>query len=174
MELSLPSNDIAMPDHQPLSPVALTVVGSVVAFIMLLRWAALPRPFPGIPYNKASAGRVLGDIPEFKGSKGFRFWLGDQFARHNSPIVQIFIKPFARPILLIGDFREAQDVMIRRFKEFDRSSVTSDCFRTLLPESHLSMKTADPRFKHQKELLKDLMTWEFLNEVRGRESRSGF
>jgi len=155
--------------------VVFTAVGGLVAsLLLLLRWAVLPRPIPGIPYNKASARRIMGDIPDMKKGNGIRFWYREQLARHNSPIVQVFNKPFRGPLLLVADPRETQDVMMRRTREFDKSTMTSESFKCLLGDSHISMKSADHRYKHNKELLRDLMSPAFLNEVCKAPSRGRF
>jgi hypothetical protein len=76
---------------------AITVIGGVVVVLLILRWAALPKPIPGIPYNAASASRVAGDIPEMNAAAvtpGVRVWMRNQFAIHGSPVVQIFVQPF--------------------------------------------------------------------------------
>jgi len=44
--------------------VAVTIVVGVAA-ITLLVWSLYPKPLPGIPYDSASPGRMLGDIPGF-------------------------------------------------------------------------------------------------------------
>lgn len=44
-----------------------TVIASVCIFaavVALAYRAILPKPIPGIPYNKASASRILGDAPD--------------------------------------------------------------------------------------------------------------
>lgn len=147
----------------PLRFVIVTLV--VVLFLLqLLRWA-LPKPFLGIPHNKDAARHIMGDIPEMKKAKGIRLWYREQLSKHQSPIVQVFNKPFRGPLLLVADAREAQDVLMRRTREFDKSSLTGDSFKCLLGNSHISMKSADPRYKHNKELLRDLMSPAFLNEV---------
>ncbi|KAK1758058.1 cytochrome P450 [Echria macrotheca] len=141
----------------------------VTSLLLLLRWAALPRPIPGIPYNRESARRIMGDIPDMKKAKGIRLWYQAQLARHNSPIVQVFNRPLRGPLLLVADAREAQDVLMRRTREFDKSTMTSDSFKCLVGDSHISMKSADHRYKHNKELLRDLMSPAFLNEVSAPE-----
>jgi hypothetical protein len=41
-----------------------TVVGLIVSLALtLLYHAGKPKPIPGIPYNGASAGNLLGDVP---------------------------------------------------------------------------------------------------------------
>jgi len=73
--------------------------------------AVLPKPIPGIPYNKQSTSRILGDLPELlKWQKGegqlFQF-LTHQLTKHNSPIVQLFLRPFGQPWVVICDFCES-------------------------------------------------------------------
>ena len=46
-----------------MTSVALLAV-TVVAVIYLGYRAALPRPLPGIPYNKDAASKLFGDVPE--------------------------------------------------------------------------------------------------------------
>ena len=89
----------------------------------------------------------------------------DQFAIHDSPIVQIFVAPFKKPWILVSDFREAQDVVMRRGREFDKSSLTNESFSGVVAASHICMKSSDSRFKNNRELIKDLMSSQFLNEV---------
>lgn len=137
-----------------------------------LYYLALPKPLPGIPYNPESRWRLLGDVPSILASPYRRRWFPDQCVRHGSPIVQIFLSPFGRPAVLVSDFREQQDVCLRRHREFDRSDFNRAVFGGLSPEHHISMKTSDPRFKGNKELLRDLMTPAFLNNVGGCLSRS--
>jgi hypothetical protein len=94
-----------------------------------------------------------------------RAWMRGQFAAHNSPIVQLFIRPLGKPYVLVSDFREAQDILIRRTKEFDRSNRSIAAFRGLVGDSHIAMRSTDHRFRTSKELVKDLMSTTFLNEV---------
>jgi hypothetical protein len=158
--------------EMPTLTVIAAVCSLVAVLIPLLRWAALPKPFPGIPHNETSASRVQGDVPEMTKTGRVRFWLREQFAVHNSPIVQVFVNPFSKPWILVSDFREAHDVMTRRTKEFDKSNRTCDSFVGVMADSFVSMKTPDHRFKHNKELLKDLMTSSFLNDVRRTDALS--
>lgn len=152
--------------YQPSSLVFLTaVLGLGAILIPLARWLALPKPIRGIPYNKSSAKRIFGDTREMMKDGRVRAWMREQFTVHNSPVLQVFTSPFARPWVLVSDFREAQDIMMRRTHEFDKSNRTVDSFIGVMRNSFVSMKTPDPRFKHHKELVKDLMTTAFLNEV---------
>lgn len=139
-------------------------VAAVLA-LGLLYYLALPKPYPGIPYNPEARWRILGDVPSIQASPYRRRWFMEQCIRHKSPIVQLFLSPFGKPIVLVCDFREQQDVCLRRHREFDRSSLNKVVFGGVAPEHHISMKTADPRFKGNKELLRDLMTPAFLHDV---------
>ncbi|KAI1345362.1 cytochrome P450 [Xylaria sp. FL0043] len=128
-----------------------------------------PRPLPGIPYNSAALDRFMGDYPEIKeyiqSGKGYRVWLGSLSRRHNSPVTQVFLAPYARPCVVLSDYRESFDILTRRTKEFDRSGRTAATVRGIVPNSLITMTSSDPRFKGNKELTKDLMTPSFLHEV---------
>ncbi|TWU71301.1 hypothetical protein ED733_002374 [Metarhizium rileyi] len=125
-----------------------------------------PKPLPGIPYNKDIG--ILGDLPELhaallEGSS--RPWMWRMAKRHNSPIVQMFFPPFQKPSVIIVDYHESYDIIVRRTKEFDRSTRSTEIFSTVVPDHHIAMKSSDQRFKRNKELVKDLMTPSFLSDV---------
>lgn len=100
-------------------------------------------------------------------------WITLQNIGLQSPIVQVFGRPLARPWVVITDFREAQDILLRRTKEFDRSNFLGDVFLGLLPEHHISMKT-DPTFKQHRRWLQDLMTPAFLHQIAGPQIYTAF
>ncbi len=137
----------------------------ITVTILLARWLLLPRPFSGIPHNKKAASQILGDVPGLKASNGVRAFMRDQFIKPNSPIVQVFMSPLSKPWVLIGDYREAHDIAASRFREFDKSKLTSDSFRGIVPQSFVSYKAEHPVYKHSKELLKDWMTPSFFRNV---------
>jgi len=141
----------------------------VSAIVYLIRRCLLFKPIPGIPYNKAAAHSILGDIPEmisYMNATGEVFeWMTSQIERHNSPIVQVFARPFSKPWVFISDFQESQDILMRRTKEFDRSAFFGDIFLGVFPDHHISKKSKDPHFKSNRALLKDLMTPAFLHDV---------
>lgn len=91
-------------------------------------------------------------------------WVTLQNVKLRSPIIQLFTRPLAKPWVVITDFREAQDILLRRTKEFDRSDMVGDAFLGLMPEHHIFMKTNDI-FKRNRQWLKDLMTHDFLHQV---------
>ncbi|KAK0622783.1 cytochrome P450 monooxygenase [Immersiella caudata] len=152
------------------APNLLFLLAISVLLLVSARWTLLPRPLPSIPYNREAARRILGDVPELKASSGIRAFMRGQFLRHQSPIVQVFMSPLSRPWVLIGDFREAHDIAASRYREFDKSTLTSDSFRGIVPQSFVSYKAEHPVYKHSKELLKDWMTPSFFRSVSAPET----
>ena len=154
------------------SPTVLALGAFSATLLYLLYRAALPHPIPGIPYNKDAARSILGDVPEFlkyvKDNHGQAMeWWFQQVAKHDSPIVQLFLRPLGRPIVVVADYREAMDVLLRRHKEFDRSTIFEDVFGGVLRYHHIGQKTSE-KVKAQKRLLADTMMPSFLNEASPR------
>ncbi|KAF5001394.1 hypothetical protein FDECE_10957 [Fusarium decemcellulare] len=125
----------------------------------------LPKPIPGIPYNVEAANSWLGDLPEFRAAPNRRTWWADQAVKHQSPLVQVFLRPFGRPWVFVADYYEAADICQRRTKDFDRSDVTISQFGGVAPGHHIVLRSSDPQFKKNKELVRDLMSANFLQEV---------
>ncbi|KAK4548598.1 hypothetical protein LTR36_009508 [Oleoguttula mirabilis] len=131
---------------------------------------ALPKPIPGIPYSVDSANRILGDVPDAlkwhrERSEIFTF-LTAQAVKHRSPIAQVFLRPFGKPWVILTDFREAQDIMTRRTREFDRSAFFGDLFFNLGPGNQVHMPTGDVWRAHRR-LMADTMSNAFMNDVAG-------
>lgn len=139
----------------------------LLALYGLYRWL-LPKPLTGIPYNPDSTKRLFGDIPslvkEVSSTGDMAGWIHKQAERSRSPVSQIFLKPLGRPTLLVSDFREAQDVLLHRSKEFDRSGFTKELFYGVGGNHHITMRTG-PEWKGRRRLLQDLMSPGFLNNV---------
>ncbi|OQE42360.1 hypothetical protein PENCOP_c004G07675 [Penicillium coprophilum] len=149
--------------------VASLLLGSFLSVLYLGYRCMLPRPILGIPYNQEATKNVLGDIPawiehEKKTGESLN-WLPLQAKKLNSPIIQIFGNPLTKPWIILSDFRESQDILLHRTKEFDRSDHFGNAFKGLVPDHHISMKTTNPQFKVHRRLIQDLMTPAFLNEV---------
>lgn len=161
-----------------LSPPAIFVlIGGATALLYYFYKKALPQPIPGIPHNHGSEKRILGDMPGMisavlKTEQIFP-WMTSQNIKLNSPIIQLFCRPLQKPWVVITDFRESQDILLRRTREFDRSDFLGDVFIGLTPDMHISMKSYEERFKQHRNLLKDLMTLGFLNEVSHSRSTEG-
>lgn len=154
---------------QRYTPTALGVTIVVCLFFFAYR-SALPKPIPGIPYDERAARNLFGSLPEMisyiKQNGVVIPWLTSLNAKHHAPLVQFFGAPFTKPTLVLSDFQESQDILLRRTKEFDRASRSLQSFQGLIPNHHIAMKSADPRFKGNKELVRDLMSPHFLADVR--------
>jgi len=153
-----------------LGPTTTTLLVSIFGLALWrLYIAILPKPIPGIPYNHASARSILGDIPGYIlaawRTREPITWLLSQARATGSPISQIFLAPLGgRPFVTITDFRETQDILLRRGKEFDRSSMLSETLGVALPHHHITRKT-DAIWRSQRRLLQDLMLPKFLHGV---------
>lgn len=151
-------------------PTAAVVALTISAFCYLCYRAALPRPLPGIPYNKKSAKRFLGDAPDlFKhvAEHGDAFsYVAKMAIEMNEPIFQVFMQPLGRPWVVIMDSRETNDILTRRMKDFDRSSFFGQIFSSMLPNAHVHMPTSDEWHTHRR-LISDTMSPAFLNQVAG-------
>ncbi|KAI1109151.1 cytochrome P450 [Nemania sp. NC0429] len=148
------------------------LVALLAVVLYLARRALLPKPLAGIPYNRDAANKILGDVPEMldyvKRTKRIFCWLTSLTARHQSVIIQAFIKPGSLPWVVVTDPFEAQDILLRR-KEFDRSGILGDFAGGILPEQHANMLSSDVRFKNQRNLINHLMAPSFLSKVSGPE-----
>ncbi|GAB1743990.1 hypothetical protein NU219Hw_g1030t1 [Hortaea werneckii] len=151
------------------------LVGIAAACLYLLYRVALPKPIAGIPYNKHSATRMFGDVPDalawYRKRQELFSYLAAQTVKLNSPIVQVFLRPFGKPWVILADFREAQDIMVRRTREFDRSDFFGDLFFTLGPGNQVHMPTGDEWRAHRK-LMADTMSNSFLHDVIGPQIHS--
>lgn len=149
--------------------IVITIFAGAVVLLYLAYQRALPKPLPGIPYNTEAVHSLLGDAAAIKklqeqGGRP-RAWFGEQNVKHKSPLVQVFVAPLSKPMLLLSDFREGQDILLRRSKEFDHGPRNLAAFSGVLANHHIGMRTSDPRFRANRELIKDLMTPVFLHTV---------
>ncbi|CAK1360498.1 unnamed protein product [Cercospora beticola] len=140
----------------------------VVACAGLLYWHLLPKPLQGIPYNRKSATRLLGDLPDmlkWSSSTGEPFYFLPKLCQDlASPIVQVFLFPGTKPCVVLADGQEAYDIMLRRTNEFDRSPFFADTFRAWLPNS-LPALASNEEWKHQRRIFSDTMAPSFLQRV---------
>ncbi|KAM5345899.1 hypothetical protein ACJ41O_011760 [Fusarium nematophilum] len=137
----------------------------IILFLYRSGFHIKQHPLPRIPHNEEAETRFLGDIAEIKTVKYRRKWLWSQPQRHGSPLAQIFIHPCEKPTVVVSDYREVVDICARRPKEFDRGTRNKECMGLMAPNFHMTMESRDPRFRVHRELLRDLMTPAFLNEV---------
>ena len=160
--------------HLPLSSgmmtptsVCLALAFVAVGVYALYLWL-LPKPLPGIAYNPEATKSLFGDAPdmtrEISATGEFSVWMAKQVEKMKSPVCQIFVRPFSKPWILVADFRESQDILMRR-TEFDKPTFLSDGMEAL-GDFHARYKT-NSAFKARRQLKQDLMTPSFLNNFMG-------
>lgn len=155
---------------------SLVLIGAFVVYRQLL----LPQPIPGIAYNASAAASLLGDAPDMaravKDTGEFGPWCAAQIVKAGAPLCQVFVRPFAKPWVLLADFREAQDILGRRTvpthkdedADFDKSTFITDSMH-VLGDFHgtLRASTRGSDFKRGRALIQDLMAPTFLQNVVG-------
>ncbi|KAK4152164.1 hypothetical protein C8A00DRAFT_35133, partial [Chaetomidium leptoderma] len=141
---------------------------ATVGFILILR-KLYPKPYPGIPYNEASANRLMGDVldlvPVIKATNEFSdalFTVTTQ--KLGTPIAQLLFPGIRKPLIILEDAREIEDMLVRRNKEFDKAPMALDIFRPMFPRASLAQFTT-PELRAQKRLWADVMSPEFLRKV---------
>lgn len=158
-------------------PATIAVTGALFFSAFLLYQWLIPKPIPGVPYNDEARKTIFGDIPSLvkhtKTSKVIIDWMNSHTERHNSPIVQVWIQLFGRPTVIVNDFREAQDILLRRTKEFDKPDMLSDLMWGANPEHH-TVQASNDRFRSQRKLMQDLMTPTFLHGVAAPQLHNNF
>ncbi|GFF57696.1 cytochrome P450 27C1 [Aspergillus udagawae] len=142
-------------------------ISCVLALYLFYQWL-LPKPIVGIPFSVAATQNLLGDVPdlaaEVSRTRNFNSWLKKKAESFNSPVAQVFMRPFSKPFVILSDFREIQDILLHRKDDFDRTDMAYEMFGGLVPNFHLHMKT-NARWKSHRRLLQDLMVPRFLNNV---------
>ncbi|RYP76885.1 hypothetical protein DL771_001438 [Monosporascus sp. 5C6A] len=155
------------------TPSSMLLVGAVLAIVYAVYRRALPKPIPGIPYVEESASRLFGDSPRVaelqKAGRNPTDFFVETAGLTKSPISQVFFLPFQRPMVILSDFREAQDLVTARSKDLERGAFNNETFGGITPEHFISMNTSDQRFKTTRGLTNDLMTPRFLNDVSAPE-----
>jgi hypothetical protein len=141
---------------------------TIVVFIL---YAALPKPIPGIPYTHKSRWSLFGDAVDFvnytkQTGEGFRRF-AVKSRELQSPIFQVFLGPFRKPIVVVADIQELIDISSRRTKEFDRGGFLTEWVGILFPEGTISMPSHD-KFKQRRNTWAVTMTSQFLNTVSAR------
>ena len=149
--------------HVP--PTLFSAVVFLTGLYALYRWVLLPKPLPGIPHDRVTAKKVMGDAPALRSDPdGLAEWCSKQLAKLETPICQVFMGPdfWQKPIVLVADVGEARDVLLGR-SDFDRSSYIIERF-PLFGHFHLNMKTTED-WKLARQWSRDLLTPQYLNDV---------
>ncbi|ROW07878.1 hypothetical protein VMCG_03462 [Cytospora schulzeri] len=139
------------------------------ACLLVISWfirKLYPKPYPGIPYNKRSANRITGDIPDLvpllKATNEFSdplFTVTTQ--KLGTPIAQFLFPGIRRPFIVLEDPREIEDILMRRNKEFDVAPMAVEMYGPMFPYAMVAQYST-PELKAQKRLWADAVKSEFL------------
>lgn len=151
-----------------LSPTATLVVLALIGCLYLLSRAALPNPLPGIPFVPGSEKNLLGNLPlalaHAKNAGRFSSYFYKPAEDLRVPLLQLFMRPFGRPWLLLCDGQEAQDLMTRRAHEFEYADFAIDLHRGAWPGTLPALKTND-RWRANRRMLGETATSKYVNTV---------
>ncbi|KAJ7815931.1 cytochrome P450 [Mycena leptocephala] len=160
------------------SATLVTGAAVVLAGSLAIYQLGKPKPLPFIPHNK---------LPWFKGDTPFLMKMGkenpgfsyafDDTATRLGPVSQLVLGlgsswvaklcGLGRAIVILADAQEAQDILVNRGSEFDRSKGTSAQFSATLREGMLGLPTGE-QFKHHKRYLAITMTNPYLSRMTPR------
>lgn len=87
-----------------------------------------------------------------------------QFRKLQSPIIQLFLAPFWKPLIFINDTREVEDLIQNRSKEFDKAPSSVDPFRPIVPGASIC-KVRGPEWIAQVRLWSDVISVGYLRDV---------
>ncbi|KAG8158677.1 hypothetical protein KVR01_011799 [Diaporthe batatas] len=138
-------------------------VGLLVALTVVLGYCfhlLTPLSYPGdTPYNQASIGRPLGDLSHIKShacrTSEFSDAMFSTARRLRSPVAQLLLARSAPPAFNVDGCREAEDILVRRTREFYPSELTT------------------PALRAQKRMWSDAMSHDFLRRVVAPNTRGG-
>ena len=155
-------------DISPMMVATFALAFVSIVLYLLYQWL-LPKPLPGIAYNTEATKSLWGDEPalaRYLSANGeFSSWLGEQCLKLGSPVCQVFVQPFKLPWILVADFHEAQDILMRR-TEFDKPQFLIDGLQAL-GDFHARRRTGEDTFRFRRNLRQDLMAPKFLNNYIG-------
>lgn len=137
-----------------------TAAGIALPILTLLAYlyhrATHRRPYNGIPYNPHSTRRLFGDVPELT-DEAQRYrdparMLLSQFERLRSPVIQLFLMPFWKPLVYVNNTRK-----------IDKSPSLVLPFKHIVPGCSLA-KVKDTEWRAQFKLWSDIISVGFLRD----------
>lgn len=144
--------------------------------LFALRAHYIPRPIPGIPYNRLTYICPWGDLASlgvayFTKGEVFR-WFSSQSHTHRSGIFQVFLPSFSTtsPVVVVTDQREVKDIVTRRLGVIDRSHLMHLWFGLLCPKASIGMHTTQ-EFRTIRWSWNSVLNPAFLGTVAGPRAR---
>lgn len=152
----------------PLQVTAALLVALAALLFRLYHIATHRRPYTTIPYNRPSTRRLFGDISsleaEAQSIRDPSKMMLAQFHSLQSPIIQLFLAPFWKPLIFVNDTREVEDLIQNRSKEFDKAPSSVDPFRPIVPGASIC-KVRGPEWIAQVRLWSDVISVGYLRDV---------
>ncbi|KAJ0116219.1 hypothetical protein J7T55_005165 [Diaporthe amygdali] len=150
-------------------------LGAIILFYAL-RLIYIPKPLPGIPYNRLSYFMPWGDllslgISFFSRGEVFR-WFNTRSHHHRSHIFQAFIPSFSTssPVLVVTDPAEVKDIVTRQLSSIDRSRLMGLWFGLLAPGASIGMPSGGS-FRALRWAWNSMLSPVFLGNVAGPRIR---
>lgn len=152
----------------PLQVISALSLALTAALLRLYHTATHRRPYTTIPYNRPSTRRLFGDIPDLtivaQQIRDPTKSMLVQFRKLQSPIIQLFLAPFWKPLVFVNETREVEDLIQNRSKEFDKAPSSVDPFRPIVPGASIC-KVRGPEWIAQVRLWSDVISVGYLRDV---------
>lgn len=152
----------------PLQVIAALSLALTALILRLYHIATHRRPYTTIPYNRPSTRHLFGDIStlatEAQRIRDPTKSMLVQFKKLQSPIIQIFLAPFWKPLIFVNDTQEVEDLIQNRSKEFDKAPSSVDPFRPIVPGASIC-KVRGPEWIAQVRLWSDVISVGYLRDV---------
>ncbi|KAI0160165.1 cytochrome P450 [Xylariaceae sp. FL1272] len=141
----------------------------VALAILCIKPMLYPTPYPGIPFNESSAKRLMGDLPDLlpivqETTEFSNSVLTLTTRRLGTPIAQFLFPTIRRPLIVLEDPYEIEDILLRRNREFDKAPFAVAMYSSAFPKGTLS-QFATPELKAQKRLWAEALSHEFLRKT---------
>ncbi|CAN8100081.1 unnamed protein product [Discula destructiva] len=152
----------------PLQLTAALLLAITALLLRLYHIATHRRPYTTIPYNQPSTRQLLGDIPSLNAEaqrvRDPARMTASSFAALRSPIIQLFLAPFWKPLVFVNDTREVEDLLQNRTRDFDKALSIVEPFRPVVPGASIC-KVKGPLWVAQVRLWSDVISVGYLRDV---------
>lgn len=152
----------------PLQLTGLLALALAAVLLRLYHTATHRRPYPSIPYNRAATRQLFGDLAllnaEAQRVRNPARMTAASFAALQSPIIQLFLAPFWRPLVFVNDTREVEDLLQNRSRDFDKALAIVEPFRPIVPGASIC-KVKGPLWVAQVRLWSDVISVGYLRDV---------
>lgn len=152
----------------PFQLAAALALAFTALLLCLYHTATHRRPYTTIPYNRPSTRQLFGDISalnaEAQRIRDPARMTAAQFATLGSPIIQLFLAPFWKPLVFVNDTREIEDLLQNRTRDFDKALSIVEPFRPIVPGASIC-KVKGPLWVAQVRLWSDVISVAYLRDV---------